>query len=150
MALAAGLKGNQGITELDISENHLGLNTGWGTDASGITAIADAIPDMGAISSVNLLKNRIGIDQAQTLASILKEHPTLKSLCGNTGNETELDMSGKDIGTTTAIMLAAEIIGNGAMTSLNLASNMIRSEGAKHVAEAITVSVAVGTSSMPI
>jgi hypothetical protein len=37
------------------------------------------------------------------------------------------------------------------MTSLNLASNGIGSEGAKHVAEAIKVSIsaAVGTSSMP-
>jgi hypothetical protein len=45
--------------------------------------------------SVNLLQNTIGIDQA--LASILKEHPTLKSLCGNSGEETELDMSNKQI-----------------------------------------------------
>jgi hypothetical protein len=50
-------------------------------------------------------------------------------------------MSGKMDGAEDAIMLAAEIIDNGAMTSLNLASNMIGSEGAKHVAEAIKVSV---------
>jgi hypothetical protein len=49
-----------------------------------------------------------------------------------------------------AIALANAITGMGAMTSLNLASNMIGSEGAEHVAEAIHVSVAVGTSSMPI
>jgi hypothetical protein len=48
--------------------------------------------DNGALLSVNLLKNDIGIDQAQALASILKGHPALKSLCGNKGNATELDM----------------------------------------------------------
>jgi hypothetical protein len=83
----------------------------------GVTALANAIPDMRAMSSVNLLKNKIGVDQAKALASILKEHPTLKSLCGNSGEETELDMSGKmDAGD--AIMLVPEIVDNGSLTKL--------------------------------
>jgi hypothetical protein len=88
---------------------------------------------------VNLLKNNIPMEQAQALASILKEHPTLKSLCGNSGEETVLDMSGQSIRAEGAIMLAPEITGNGAMTSLDLSSNTIGSEGAVHVAEAIKV-----------
>jgi hypothetical protein len=55
------------------------------------------------------------MEQAKALANILKEHPTLKSLCGNSGEETELDMSGKGIGAEDAIMLAPEIAGNGAL-----------------------------------
>jgi hypothetical protein len=98
------------------------------------------LQDKGEISSANLLSNNIGIEQAHTLASILKEHPTLKSLCGNQGDETELDMSGKKIGKEGAIMLAPEIVNNGAMTSLNLASNSINAEGAKHIAGALKVS----------
>jgi hypothetical protein len=85
---------------------------------------------MRAILSVNLLKNSIGVDQAKDLAIILKEHPTLKSLCGNKGNETELDMSGKMTqglskmnGAAGAIMLAAEVVDNEALSSLNLADN---------------------------
>jgi hypothetical protein len=74
---------------------------------------------------MDLLKNDIPMEQAKALASILKEHPTLKSLCGNSGEETELDMSGKQIGAADAIMLAPEIAGNGALSSLNLASNSI-------------------------
>jgi hypothetical protein len=58
----------------------------------------------------NLLGNDIGIEQAQALARIFKEHPTLKSLCGNRGNETELDMRGKVTGPGDAIMLAAEVV----------------------------------------
>jgi hypothetical protein len=54
---------------------------------------------------------------------ILKEHSALKSLCGNNGDETELDMSGKMDGAEDAIMLAAEIIDNRALSELNLASN---------------------------
>jgi hypothetical protein len=77
----------------------------------------------GAILSVNLLKNSTGVDQAKDLVIILTEHPTLKSLCGNKGNETELDMSGKMDGAEDAIMLAAEVVDNRALTSLNLSSN---------------------------
>jgi hypothetical protein len=90
-----------------------------------IIMLANAIKDMGAILSVNLLKNKIGVDQAKALASILKEHSTLKSLCGNRGDETELDMSGKMHGAEDAIMLVPEIIGNGALLSLNISNNEI-------------------------
>jgi hypothetical protein len=93
----------------------------------------------GAILSVNLLKNGIGVEQARALVIILTEHPTLKSLCGNNGDETELDMSGKMKGVEDAIMLAAEIVDNGALTSLNLSSNNLMAEGGKIVAEAIKV-----------
>jgi hypothetical protein len=121
-ALAEGLKGNKVITELNIADNNLANN---GDDMSGVIALADVIPDIGAISSANLLLNNIGVDQAEELVSILKEHPTLKSLCGITGNETELGMSGKMHGAGDAIMLVPDIIDNGAMTSLNLSNNAL-------------------------
>ena len=57
--------------------------------------------------SANLLNNKIGVEQAQNLATILKDHATLKSLCGNKGDETELDLSGKNIGSDGAILLEA-------------------------------------------
>jgi hypothetical protein len=63
------------------------------------------------------------MEHAKALASILKEHPTLKSLCGNSGEETELDMSGKGMDAGGAIMLVPEIVDNGALKSLNLAAN---------------------------
>jgi hypothetical protein len=206
--LAAALKGNQIVTELNISSNNMTYGSAWG-DMSGIIAlvnvisdmgallmlnlasnnlgefvppkgwsygyhadysgdefykhtdgreikggapegttsgaiiIADAIKDMGALSCTNLLKNGIDADQANALVSILKEHPTLKSLCGNKGDETELDMSGKMDGAGDAIMLVPELIDNGAMTSLNLADNWLQTEGAKHIAVALKVSKCV-------
>jgi hypothetical protein len=54
---------------------------------------------------------------------MIKEHPTLKSLCGNRGDETELDMSGKMDGAGDAVMLVPDIIDNGALTSLNVSNN---------------------------
>jgi hypothetical protein len=97
----------------------------------GIVILADAIPGMKAILSVNLLKNEIGIDQAEALVSMLKEHPTLKSICGNRGDETKLDMSGKQMGASGAIMLAAEIVCNGALTTLDISENKLNSGALK-------------------
>jgi hypothetical protein len=99
------------------------------------TAVIYRYPqDNGAILSVNLFENAFDTNQAEALVSMLKEHPTLKSLCGNRGNETELDMSGKNMGASGAIMLAAEIVCNGAMVSLDLAANSLGVEGAKIIA----------------
>jgi hypothetical protein len=139
------------LLSLDLSSNRLGelvLPEGWskqygqfkspegkyqenpppGATAEGIIAIANAIPDMGDISSVNLLKNKIDVNQAEHLVSILKEHPTLKSLCGNKGDETELNMSGRMSGAGDAILLAAEIVDNGALTSINVKNSNIPDE----------------------
>jgi hypothetical protein len=86
------------------------------------------ISDIRAILSVNLLKNGIGVEQARALVIILKEHSTLKSLCGNNGDETELDMRGKMKGAGDAIMLVPEIIDNGALTRLDISSNNLVGE----------------------
>jgi hypothetical protein len=66
-ALAAGLKGNQVITELNIAGNGLGQKISGGSyvsDTSGVVAIANAIPDMRAMTSLNLAWNCLcGIDE---------------------------------------------------------------------------------------
>jgi hypothetical protein len=134
-ALAQALAGNTTLRELDVSCNQSPAGDYSARDGPGFAEeLAVGIRDNGAISSVNLLKNYIPVEQAKALASILKEHPTLKSLCGNIGEETELDMSGKEMGAGDAIMLAPEIAGNGALTSLNLASNSLGTQGAKIIA----------------
>jgi hypothetical protein len=68
-ALAEGLKGNRVITELNISDNHLG-KSGGRIDISGITALADAIPDMGALSTLDLVANNIPAEQKATLTTV--------------------------------------------------------------------------------
>jgi Leucine-rich repeat (LRR) protein len=121
-ALAMALATNSVLKELDVSNNLDGRNAPYTqTDGAAFAQeLAVGIRNNGAISSVNLLKNDMGTDQAKAMVSILKEHPTLKYLCGNTGDETELDMSGKMEGAADAIMLVPEIIDNGAMTSLDV------------------------------
>ncbi len=89
-----------------------------------------------ALKSANLLNNKIGGEQAQNLATILKEHASLKSLCGNKGDETVLDMSSKNLGADGAIMLAPEIVANRALTSINLLYNSIDKEGVEVITAA--------------
>ena len=59
--------------------------------------------------------------QARTLAALLGA--TLRSLCGNAGDETHLDMSREMGGCPDAVMLAAEIRNNQALTSLDVSEN---------------------------
>jgi hypothetical protein len=116
-------------TEADLS--------GLGMDAADAIVLAVELPNKGALSSMNLLCNCIGIEQAQHLVTLLKEHPTLKSLCGNTGDETELDMSGKKMAAADVTMLRPEIIGNRSLLRLSLADNNLRAEGCKALAQAL-------------
>ena len=95
---------------------------------SGVIAISNAIPTMGELVTANLLNNHIGAEQAQNLVAILKEHASLKSLCGNKGDETVLDMSGKKISANGAIMLAPEIVANEALETRNLLHNSIKQD----------------------
>jgi hypothetical protein len=95
------------LSELDAA-GHTALETLLLLTSDLVAADVELDQRPGAISSVNLLENSIGIDQAKVLASALQEHPALKSLCGNMGDETELDMSGKEMGVDGAIMLAPE------------------------------------------
>jgi hypothetical protein len=130
-ALGEMLKGSVILKELDVSGN---APSGYSTDGPSFAAgISQGLSDNGALSSANLLGNRIGIDQAKALATILKEHSALKSLCGNRGDETELDMRGKKIDAEGAIMLAPEIIDNGALLSANLLKNNIPVEQAQEL-----------------
>jgi hypothetical protein len=52
---------------------------------------------------------------------------------------TELDVSGKNLGTEGALVVAGYLDGNRALTSLNLSANNLKAEGTKIVAEAIKV-----------
>jgi hypothetical protein len=64
-ALAAAIKNNQVLTELNIGSNRLGqrindADTLYETDVSGVIAISNAIPTMGALTSLNISDNNIG------------------------------------------------------------------------------------------
>ena len=72
---------------------------------------------------MNILSNRIGVEQANKLIKIMDSHRNLKTLCGLRGDETELDLSDKELGSGCGVLVANEVKNNGALTSLNLSEN---------------------------
>ena len=75
--------------------------------------------------SVNILSNHIGTDQANALIKIMEGKSTLKTLCGFSGNETELDLSKKGLTTGCAVLVANEIVSNWALAKLNMSNNCL-------------------------
>jgi hypothetical protein len=159
-AIADAIKDMRALSVLNIASNNLGelvLPGGWtrkfeGFDGmtqwvcthadgtkqiehpgkpEGIIALANAIPDMRALS-----KLIFGGDKYYNGDAWMTPEPATLEL-----GMTEVDLCNKGLRNGGAIIVAAWIShrDKGAMTSLNLASNMIGSEGAKHMAEAIKV-----------
>ena len=90
--------------------------------------------DMGAMTILNMSKNHLqGAGAGKALGDALAGNTVLK----------ELDLSGEKYSPNMDIEFVKAftpgLSDNGAMTSLNLASNELRAKGAKIVAEAIKV-----------
>ena len=58
--LAEALKDNNVMTELNISDNELAEDEDGDTDMSGVIAISNAIPTMGALASLDISSNSLG------------------------------------------------------------------------------------------
>jgi Leucine-rich repeat (LRR) protein len=137
-ALAAGLKGNQGITELNISNNSLGKNSDYGDDSSGVIALADVIKDMGALSVLSLKSNRLATKEGgKALAQALANNSTLKEL-DVSSNVWEVRGKLKGDGPGFAQELAIGIKDNRALSVLSLMDNRLATkEVGKALAEAL-------------
>ena len=107
-----------------------------------------ATQDNGALASVNLLKNDIGVEQAQALVKIKEAKPSLKTLCGLTMEETELDFSGQNLNAGDAVLLASDINANGALADLNLANNSLKLAGCKAICAALRTNTTITSLNM--
>ena len=72
---------------------------------------------MGALSSANLLKNYVPVEQAQELVKIMRTMENLTTLCGLSGEETKLDFSGQYLKAGDAVLIANDIKDMRAMSS---------------------------------
>jgi hypothetical protein len=92
--LAAALTNNSTLLELDVSSNSLSwsdyVNGSSQRDSSGVIALANAIPDMGAISQFTFSGDS-GESKPVTMETSM----------------VEADFSGKHLGVSGAIMLSA-------------------------------------------
>jgi Ran GTPase-activating protein (RanGAP) involved in mRNA processing and transport len=133
-ALAEGLKGNHVITELNIADNDLACYNG---NTSGAIALADAIPDMRALLSLDISNNQLlyspnGEAKAagKALADALAENTVL----------TVLDVSANcrpnnslNDGAGFALLLAAGLENNGALAKLDISNNHIGAGQERHL-----------------
>ena len=135
-ALAAGLKGQQTITELNLADNYLGVQDSTdNSDMSGVVAISNAIPTMGALVKLTMGNNSLkGTEAGKALGKAIAANTVLK----------ELDLSSPQnagiypCDTEFTKEFAAGLGANGALTSLNLRNNRrIEPEGALALADAI-------------
>jgi Ran GTPase-activating protein (RanGAP) involved in mRNA processing and transport len=135
-ALAAGLKGNQVITELNIADNDL---TNYGKDVSGLIALAGVIPDMGGLLSLDMSDNNLGYEEAgQALGDMLATNSTLQQL--NLSNcFVQLGSAlaaNKDRPAKFAQALSVGLRDNGAISLVDLSSNGIGRDGALAICNA--------------
>jgi Ran GTPase-activating protein (RanGAP) involved in mRNA processing and transport len=137
---------NGGLTSIDLSRNQLcGLDAyGQGTyTAEGIIVIADALRVNGALTSVDVGWNDITGNVAQELATVVLSKPTLEIFCNipikklRADSLSELDLSGKGVGVTGALVLANLLPVTGALTTLDLSFNDLKYEGISAVCKAI-------------
>ena len=96
-----------------------------GLGAGDTVLIANDIKNHLALSSVNMLNNGIGVEQANALVDIMKSKDNLKTLCGFSGDETELDLSSKRLTPGCAVLVANEVKNNGAVTNLDISNNRL-------------------------
>jgi hypothetical protein len=120
-------------------------------DISGITSgttsdttahIATDTSDNGVLTSLHVGENGIPEKEMRKIMAIAMRMESMKILCGVPFKDktlTELDISGNNLGTEGALVVAEYLDGNRALTSLNLSSNNLEAEGAKIVTEALQV-----------
>lgn len=75
------------------------------------------------LTSLNLLNNDMDADAVVRLVELFRTQKTVKTLCGFRSNQTEADLSMQGLKPVDAMLIAAELESNGAMTSLDLSGN---------------------------
>jgi Ran GTPase-activating protein (RanGAP) involved in mRNA processing and transport len=98
------------------------------SDISGIIALADVLPDLGAMTSLHVGTNKIPEKEMRELMAIAMSMDNMKILCEVPFKDktiTELDLSGKNLGIEGARVVAEYLDGNRALALLNLANNSL-------------------------
>merc|ERR1711907_503226 len=93
-----------------------------------------ATSGFGALTVVNLLQNKFSIETAQSLVEILKNHNTLKSLCGIQVDQESAKFFGAGLTDADAILISGDLRVKGALTILGLGENSITDVGAQALA----------------
>jgi Leucine-rich repeat (LRR) protein len=118
--LAEALKGNQIMTDLNLSSN--GMTAGG---MSGVVALADAIPDMGALSILNMSKNGMrGSEAGKAFGDALATNTALREIdLSGDPERSELELYGHNMDAAFVKALAPGLSDNEALAKLDMSSN---------------------------
>ena len=103
----------------------------------GAKATAELVSVMPSPTSLNLLQNKLDVESAGMLVKVKAEKPTLRTLCGLTHQETELDFYNEGLGPGDAMLLAPEISIMASLTRLNVEYNDLGDEGRAIISSAV-------------
>ena len=145
-ALAEALSGNEVMTELNIASNHLGSKKAYGdADMSGVSAISDAIPTMGALVKLTMGANHIrGAEAGKALGAAIAANTVLKEL--DLSKQGQYFDNNDRLDAPFAKEFAIGLSTNGALASLDLSQNSIsesESSRIKAVCEVKSISLKV-------
>ena len=73
---------------------------------------------IASVTSVSLLANRFDDATVEMLLELKEEKPTLTTLCGLKPDQTEVNLSAKELGPQDAKLLAPEILVHASLTSV--------------------------------
>ena len=118
-------------TTLDVTRRSLGPGDA-ALLAGGLRAF------MASLTSVNLLSNNLDTESANLLLKVMAEKPNLRTLCGLTHEETELNLECRGLGPGDAKLLAPEILVMASLTALDARYNGIGSEGEALLQDAVS------------
>jgi hypothetical protein len=164
--LASELPNKGALTRLDVSSNKLVGEKGTGRyltldaqysgdegeeeeimepDVSGIIAIANAIPNMRALTTLDISSNGLGVPDQLPDGWIYRPHFTKSQVYQHTDERMPLHERMQGHPPTGSKFRGLDALVNAirdmaAMTSLNLSRNKLGVEGAKHIAAGIRVS----------
>ena len=106
-------------------------------DPESAKALAPAFTAIASLTSLNLLQNKLDVESAGMLLKVKAEKPTLRTLCGLTHEETELNFKLNGLGPGDAMLLAPEISVMPSLTSLDVRYNGISGDGASQLSSAV-------------
>jgi len=140
LAVVSALLGS--LRVLDLSYNNLG--------PKGCLAVAEALKANSSLTSLDLQLNNIGDEGARAIGKALLDNGSMTEInldgfalpvkeLKDTDPVERLDLSGKDIGVASAVVIASLIGNNRSLTSLDLGKTQLGPKGGLAIAEALKI-----------
>ena len=101
----------------------------WGLTPQDAKLLAPEILVHASVTSVDVLSNELDVESADMLLKVKAEKPNLRTLCGLTHKETELELRYRGLGPRDAKLLAAEILFMDSLTKMLVSGNRLGEEG---------------------